>query len=47
MIKERLGLEVSFGTGCIVYKETIAEPVEEATETVESTETVETTEALE
>ena len=28
MIKERLGLEVSFGTGCIVYKETIAEPVE-------------------
>ncbi|MBP3568474.1 MAG: TetM/TetW/TetO/TetS family tetracycline resistance ribosomal protection protein [Lachnospiraceae bacterium] len=29
MIKERLGLEVSFGTGCIVYKETIAEAVEE------------------
>jgi len=28
MIKERLGLEVSFGTGCIVYKETIAEAVE-------------------
>ncbi len=28
MIKERLGLTVSFGTGCIVYKETIAEPVE-------------------
>ena len=28
MIKERLGLEVSFGTGCIVYKETIAESVE-------------------
>lgn len=28
LIKERLGLEVSFGTGCIVYKETIAEPVE-------------------
>ena len=28
MIKERLGLEVTFGTGCIVYKETIAEAVE-------------------
>ena len=28
MIKERLGLEAEFGTGCIVYKETIAEPVE-------------------
>lgn len=28
MIKERLGLTVSFGTGCIVYKETIAEAVE-------------------
>ena len=28
MIKERLGLDVGFGTGCIVYKETIAEPVE-------------------
>ncbi len=28
MIKERLGLEVAFGTGCIVYKETIAEAVE-------------------
>ncbi len=28
MIKERLGLEVSFGTGCILYKETIAEAVE-------------------
>ena len=28
MIKERLGLEVAFGTGCILYKETIAEPVE-------------------
>ncbi len=28
MIKERLGLDVSFGTGCIVYKETIAEAVE-------------------
>ena len=28
LIKERLGLEVSFGTGCIVYKETIAEAVE-------------------
>ena len=28
MIKERLGLEVSFGTGCIVYKETIEEAVE-------------------
>ena len=28
MIKERLGLEISFGTGCIVYKETIAEAVE-------------------
>ena len=28
MIKERLGLEVTFGTGCILYKETIAEPVE-------------------
>jgi len=28
MIKERLGLAVSFGTGCIVYKETIAEAVE-------------------
>ena len=28
MIKERLGLTVEFGTGCIVYKETIAEAVE-------------------
>ncbi|MBQ8846051.1 MAG: GTP-binding protein, partial [Lachnospiraceae bacterium] len=28
MIKESLGLEVTFGTGCIVYKETIAEAVE-------------------
>jgi len=28
MIKERLGLNVTFGTGCIVYKETIAEAVE-------------------
>ena len=28
MIKERLGLTVTFGTGCIVYKETIAEAVE-------------------
>ena len=28
LIKERLGIEVSFGTGCIVYKETIAEAVE-------------------
>ncbi len=28
VIKERLGLSVEFGTGCIVYKETIAEAVE-------------------
>ena len=28
MIKERLGLSITFGTGCIVYKETIAEAVE-------------------
>ena len=28
MIHERFGLEVKFGTGQIVYKETIAAPVE-------------------
>lgn len=28
LIKERLGLEVTFGTGCIVYKETITEAIE-------------------
>ncbi len=28
MIKERLGIDVEFGAGCIVYKETIAEAVE-------------------
>ena len=28
LIKERLQLEIEFGTGCIVYKETIAEAVE-------------------
>ena len=28
LIKERLGLDIQFGTGCIVYKETIAEAVE-------------------
>ncbi len=28
LIKERLNLEIQFGTGCIVYKETIAETVE-------------------
>ena len=28
MIKDRLGLSVEFGTGCIVYKETIAEAIE-------------------
>lgn len=28
MIKERLNLNITFGTGCIVYKETIAEAVE-------------------